>query len=176
MPLTDKLQKALNNQLKHEFESAYIYLGMATHLDTLDLAGATHWMRMQAQEEMMHAAKFYAYLSNRDAKVVLQTIEAPPASWPSVVETFTAALAHEEKMTARLNELMELAQKERDHATVSLLQWFVDEQVEEEATLRTLIARLRLVGNDSSGLFLLDRDLAVRPAPPSLTDGQPAAE
>ena len=162
MALTDKLQKALNDQLLYEFESAYIYLAMATYLDTLDLEGATHWMGMQAREEVMHAAKLHTYMSDRDAAIELQTIPAPPATWESVM----AALAHESKMTVRLNDLMELAQTERDHATVSLMQWFVDEQVEEEATLRHIIGKLKLVGKDSSGLFMIDRDLSARVAPP----------
>jgi ferritin len=166
MALTDKLQTALNNQLKHEFESAYIYLAMATHLDTLDLEGAAHWMRMQAREEIMHAAKLHTFMSDRDAGIRLQTIEAPPAHWETVLAVFEAAMTHEQKMTERLNELMEFAQTERDHATVSLMQWFVDEQVEEEATLRHIIAKLKLVGADTSGLFMIDRDLGARVAPP----------
>jgi ferritin len=173
MALTTKLQKALNEQVKYELESAYIYLGMATFLDSLDLAGATHWMRIQVQEEIMHGTKLYTYLANRDAEIVLHTIEAPPAKWSSVQATFEAALAHEQKMTERLNGLLELAETERDHATVSLLRWFVDEQVEEESTLRTIIARLKLVGNDSSGLFMIDRDLGTRVAPPAAPAGAP---
>ncbi|OGQ78667.1 MAG: ferritin [Deltaproteobacteria bacterium RIFOXYA12_FULL_58_15] len=171
MALTAKLQEALNEQLKYEFESAYIYLAMATYLDSRDLEGATHWMRLQAREEITHAAKFHTYLSDRDANIVLQAIPAPPAKWDSIVATFAAALAHEQKMTERLNKLMDLAQSEKDHATVSLLQWFVDEQVEEEATIKTVIARLKLVGEDSSGLFMIDRDLSTRVIPPQIGAG-----
>lgn len=175
MALTEKLQKALNDQLLYEFESAYIYLAMATHLDTLDLEGATHWMRMQAREEVMHAAKLHTYLSDRDAAIELQAIPAPPSRWESVRAVFEAAMAHEQKMTGRLNDLMELAQTERDHATVSLMQWYVDEQVEEESTLRHIIAKLKLVENDSGGLFMIDRDLSTRLPPPEVGAGAPPA-
>ncbi len=173
MALTDKLQQALNDQLLYEFESAYIYLAMATYLDSLELEGGTHWMRTQAQEEVMHAAKLHTYMSDRDAVIELQAIPAPPARWESVLAVFEAALVHEQKMTERLNDLMELAQNERDHATVSLMQWYVDEQVEEEATLRHIIAKLKLVDRDTSGLFMIDRDLSTR-APPT-PDGADSA-
>lgn len=165
MPFTEKLQQALNQQVNHELHSAYIYLAMAAHLDGLGLEGCEHWMRMQAHEELLHAMKLHDYLRDRDGHSPFKDVAAPPSEWESPLGVFEAALKHEKLMSDRFDNLTDLAQQERDHATVSLLRWYVDEQVEEEATLNTIISQLKLVGKDTSGLFVIDRELAGRPVP-----------
>jgi ferritin len=165
MSLSDNMQKALGDQFALEVTSSYLYLSMSRFLNEADLLGAGHWMRMQAQEELMHAMKLYDYVEDRGGSPALPAIASPQTEWESPLDLFKAALAHEKKITAAMNDLMDLALSERDHATASLLQWFVDEQVEEEATLRDIIPKLRLVGTDGGGLLMIDADLGTRPAP-----------
>lgn len=164
--MNQKVEKALNDQMKYELESAYIYLGMSIFLNTKDLEGAAHWMNMQVLEESIHAAKIHAFMTDREGKILLHNIEAPPVKWESVLATFEAALAHEQKMTERLNSLMDLSLAERDHATVNLMQWFINEQVEEEATLNKIIPKIRLAGSEGSAILLIDQELATRIQPP----------
>lgn len=160
--IKQKVESALNNQMNKEFYSYYLYLAMAAYFELNSLKGFGHWLRIQAKEEAEHAMKLYDYLIERDSKVVLQPIEAPPSSWKSHKEAFTAAYQHEQKVTGLITKLVELAKSEKDHATELFLQWFVKEQVEEEATAHEVLQKLQLVGNEGSALFMLDGELNKR--------------
>lgn len=165
MSLSDNMEQALSDQFGLEVFSSYLYLAMSRYLNDGDLLGGGHWMRMQATEELMHAMKIYDFIESRGGRPSLPAIDAPQTEWDTPLDVFKGALDHEKKITAAMNRLMDLALSERDHATASLLQWFVDEQVEEEATLRDIIPKLRLVGSDGSGLLMIDGELGKRPAP-----------
>lgn len=173
MAISQKMQDAINAQINYELHSAYIYASMAAAMTTQNLAGAAHWLRQQAHEEMFHAMKFHDYLLDRDGVVKLTTIEGPPTEWASALAVFSHALEHERKVTARLNNLLELAIEEKDHASQNLLRWFIDEQVEEEATFNEIIHKLKLVGNNGAGLYMIDREMIGRAAP--TLPGAPAA-
>ncbi len=160
--ISDKLQEAINRQINRELYSAYLYMAMAAYFDHLSLPGFAHWMKVQVQEEMAHALKLYNYLDQRGGRAVMAEIEAPPAQWDSPLACFQAVLAHEQKVTGLINDLMDLALAERDHAACGFLQWFVDEQVEEEASVGEVLSKLTLVENTAGGLFMLDRELAAR--------------
>jgi ferritin len=149
--LTDKLQKALNDQINAEYHSAYIYLSMAAWFESRSLEGMASWMRIQAQEELLHGMKIFDYMNERGGRIQLQPIEGPDTDWQDPLAAFQAALAHEEYMTKRVNDLAYLAQEERDNATNNLMQWFVDEQVEEEATADAIVQKLKLLGKDGAG-------------------------
>jgi ferritin len=168
--LSKKMQDALNKQLNAELYSSYLYLSMSTYFQSLNLGGFANWMRVQAQEELMHAMKFYDFVNERDGKVVLQAVDGPPAEWDSPLAVFEHVYEHEQKVTGLINDLVNLAIGERDHATNIFLQWFVTEQVEEEASANEVVQRLKLLGKDKGGLFMLDRELAQRaPATPTTT-------
>ena len=129
--LKETIEKALNQQINRELYSSYLYLSMSTYLDTIDLTGASHWMKTQAQEELTHAMKIYDYILERDGRVVLESINQPPKEWDSGLAAFEAAYQHEQNITEAINNLVSLAIDEKDHATNSFLQWFVTKQVEE---------------------------------------------
>lgn len=160
--LSDNMQNALNKQLNAEFYSSYLYLSMTTYFLSANLNGFAHWMRIQAQEEVMHAMKFFDYIHDRNGLIKLMSIECPPCEWNSPLEVFTEALAHEQKMSKLINDLTCLALEEKDHATNVFLQWFVNEQVEEEASVNDVVQTLKLIGDGRDGLFMLDRELAKR--------------
>jgi len=162
MKINETVEKALNEQINRELYSAYLYLAMAAYLDDLNLPGAAHWMRIQAQEEIGHAMKLYDYVVERRGRVVLEGIAKPPAEWGSITDVFESALKHEEEITSHINNLVDLAQEEGDHATVSMLKWFVDEQVEEEDSVDTILQKLKYLGEDGRSLIILDRELAQR--------------
>ncbi len=168
--LSTNMQNALNAQMNAEFYSSYLYLAMAANFEVADLPGMASWMTLQADEEAMHAKKFYRYLLDRDGRVHLGAIDAPKESWSSPLDVFENALAHERHVSQSINALVDLALKEQDHATNNFLQWFVAEQVEEEATVRDVCSRLKLVGDDGRGLFLIDQELAGRKPAPSPAD------
>jgi ferritin len=163
--LNDELQSALNGQLNAEMYSAYLYLAMAAYLESQDLPGFSHWMRMQSKEEHLHAEKLIDYMTDRGGRVVLEAIGKPPVQWAGPLDAFEAALAHEGEVTTRINSLTSLALEHKDHATVSLLRWFLDEQVEEEATVERFVKQLRAGGDSPVALLMLDRELATRPEP-----------
>ncbi len=163
--LREKVEEALNEQLKWELYSAYLYLSMAAYFENLDLNGFAHWMKMQAQEELIHAMKFFDFISGRGGKVRLQPIKGPETEWESPLAAFEHVYTHETHVTDRINSLLELAMNENDHATVAFLQWFISEQVEEEASADSIVKRLKIAGGSGEGLLLLDRELAQRPAP-----------
>ena len=160
--LSPKLEQALNDQVNAELYSAYLYLAMSAHFSDQNLEGFAHWMNLQAQEEMGHAMKFYAFINERGGRNILKSIDAPPASWKSSTSVFEAVLEHEQKVTALINDLVNLAIAEKDHATNIFLQWFVTEQVEEEASVNSVLQKLKLLGNDGGGLFMIDRELSAR--------------
>lgn len=159
------VERALSKQLNHEFYSAYLYLAMAAYCSHNDFNGSAHWLKCQYEEEHMHATKIYNYLVEQGVQVALKAISSPPSDFGSLLEVFQASLKHERLMTSRLNELSDLALKEKDHATYNLLQWYVNEQVEEEATVSGIISKLKLIKDDGYGLLMIDNELGARPAP-----------
>lgn len=159
-----KMQDAMNEQIQAELYSAYIYLGMAAYYDAVNLPGFAHWMRLQTQEEMAHAMKFYHFIYDRGGSVVLQAIEQPSSEYDSPLAAFEETLAHEQKVTARIHDLYALAVEEKDYASQSFLQWFVDEQVEEEKTASEIVEQIKMIQDSKMGLFMLDRQLAGRQA------------
>lgn len=163
--LSKKLQGALNAQLNAELYSAYLYLAMNAYFQSNGLDGFANWMYQQAQEELLHAAKFYAHINQRGGRVTLEAIDAPPVSWESAQAVFEETLVHERKVTGLINDLVEVALSERDHATHIFLQWFVTEQVEEEESVNSVLDQLKLLSGAKGGLFMIDRELAQRQPP-----------
>ncbi|MBU1230211.1 MAG: ferritin [Proteobacteria bacterium] len=159
--LSKKMEKAFNDQIKWEYYSAYLYLSLSSYFQSLGLPGFANWMDVQFQEEQFHARKMFDYVLEKGGRVVLQAIEAPQGQWKAPLEAFEFALKHEYVVTKRINDLVDLAQKEKDHASAIFLQWYVTEQVEEEANFGDTVNKLKLVG-DGGGLFMLDRELAAR--------------
>lgn len=162
--MTQTMQDAVNDQIQAEFESAYIYLALSARMDALNLRGFAHWLRLQWEEETMHALKFYDFLLQRDGEVQLKAISQPAFSVETPLEAFEMVLEHEQYITRRINELYALAAEERDYASQTLLQWFVNEQLEEEEAARAILDNLRLIGDSGASLFLLDRELGQRQA------------
>ena len=160
--LSKKMEKAINQQINAELYSSYLYLSMATYFDSKGLGGFSNWMRQQAQEELFHGMKMFDFVCERGGRVVLQAIDKPPSKWSSPLDAFQNVLAHEQKVTGLINDLVNLAIDERDHATNIFLQWFVSEQVEEEDTAGNLVDKLILIGKDANGLFMLDTELGQR--------------
>ncbi len=160
--LTPKLKAELNNQIKHETASAFAYAAMESYFQTQSLSGFAHFFRLQGKEELNHASKFVEFLFDRGEGVTYQTIEAPKAEFTSVPEIFDAALKHEQFITSRINLLMDLAIAEKDYPTQSFLKWFVDEQVEEEQNMQTIIDQLKLSGGHGGALLMLDHRLGKR--------------
>ncbi|MBU0730110.1 MAG: ferritin [Proteobacteria bacterium] len=160
--LSKTIEKALNNQINAEMYSSYLYLSMSAYFASISLSGSSSWMKMQAQEEMFHAMKMYDFVNERGGRVLLAAIDQPPAQWKSVVDVFKNVLSHEQKVTGLINGLVNMALDERDHATNIFLQWFVSEQVEEEATAGDVLNKAKLVEKDASGLFVLDKELGQR--------------
>ena len=157
MKLSTKVEKALNDQINLEFNSAYAYLGMAAYFSGTPFTGFARWMHLQSKEEMEHARKFFDYVVDRGGKVILQGISEPPSSYKAPIEAFRASLRHEQKVSAAIEEIYELALSEKDYATLSFLKWFLDEQVEEEKNVSDMLARLELVGDNTSGLYQVDQ-------------------
>ena len=168
-----KVQKALNNQINAELYSAYLYLAMSAYFQSINLSGFAGWMQVQAQEEVGHAMRMYAFLLDRDGTIELKAIDAPQKKWEGPLAAFEDALAHEQKVTALIGNLVEISVQEKDHATQTFLQWFVTEQVEEEATASDIVGKLKLVGNEGNGLYMMDGELGQRQAP---AGGEAAAE
>lgn len=162
MIIKQKVATAINDQIEKEFYSYYLYLSMAAHFESNNLKGFGHWLRVQAKEEAEHAMKLYDYLISRGGKVVLKSIAAPPNEWKSYKDLFDDAYKHEQKVTGLITKLVELAEREDDHATEVFLQWFVKEQVEEEASAQEVLHKIQLIGSQGSALFLLDSELGKR--------------
>lgn len=160
--LSAKIQEVLNEQINAELYSSYLYLAMSSHFSSINLGGMASWMRVQAQEELFHAMKIYDFVNERGGRAVMQAIAQPPVQWDSALAVFENGLAHEQKVTALINNLVDVAMAERDHATTIFLQWFVTEQVEEEANASGIVNKLRMIGHDASSLFALDQELGQR--------------
>ena len=166
--LSHKIVGALNGQINKEMYSAYLYMAMSAYSDDKGLKGFANWFMVQYHEEMEHAMRIYRYVQEQGGQVNLMAIEQPPAEFGTPLEMFEKTLAHEQFVTKSINELVDLAIKERDHATQIFLQWFVTEQVEEESNDNEIIDRLKLVGKDGKGLFMVDKELGARVFTPSL--------
>lgn len=160
--IPEKIQKAFNEQIMHETYSAWLYLSMAAWLESEGFEGMGQWMRVQTQEELSHAMKFYNHILERGGTVELLAIEKPPAAWDSPLAAFEAALGHERFITGKINELMALSIKENDFASRSMLQWFVDEQVEEEDNATRNVQKIGMVGERGQGMLMLDREMGQR--------------
>ena len=160
--LSKMVQDAMNEQVNNEFYSSYQYLAMAAYCESVNLPGFAQWMRTQSQEETEHAMKFYDFILDRNGRVVLQAIEGPVIEFGSPLEVFEQALEQEQKVTAMINDLYGLAVRESDYASQAFLQWFVTEQVEEEKNAGDIAETLKMVGDKSEMLFLLDRELGQR--------------
>jgi ferritin len=162
--LSQSLTDALNQQLKQELYASYLYLAMAAYCDEQKLTGFAHWMRLQADEERMHAMKIFDFIQDRDGRVVLQALPQPPRDFGSPSGVFEQVLAHEQEVTSLIEQLYRKAAAEQDHATQIFLEWFISEQVEEEKTATRILDTLRLAGDDKVGLLLMDRELGARQA------------
>ena len=160
--LKQRIEDALNKQHNAELYSGYLYLAMSAYFQSVNLSGFAAWMRVQAQEELVHAMKFYDFINERGGRVTLKAIECPPSAWDSPLAAFEGAYAHEQKVTGLINDLVDLARQERDHATEIFLQWFVSEQVEEEDSANEVVQKIKLMGDAPGGLFMLDRELGQR--------------
>ena len=169
--ISKKMEDALNAQVNAELYSAYLYLSMESYFKAQNLNGFANWMRIQTQEEVMHATKIYDFINERGGRVLLKAIEGPQTEWDSALAVFKAAYEHEQKVTSLINNLVDLAIKEKDHATNSFLQWFVNEQVEEEASADGIVQQLKMMENAPGGMFMLDRELGQRVFTPPATEG-----
>ncbi len=165
-----EMAEALNNQVNEELYSAYIYASMVTYFEETNLKGFAHWMRLQTAEELAHAQKIVEYLFDRGGRVKLQAIKEPPAEWDSPLAVFEAAYEHECHISDCINKLSSLAMKLDDHATRVFLEWFVSEQVEEEANADDMVQQLKLVEASRGGLFMLDKQAAQRAAEPAAAE------
>ena len=160
--LKPKIEDAFNDQLNAEAFSAYLYWSMSAYFESISLQGFAGWMRVQALEEMTHAEKFFKFISERGGRVKLAAVDEPAVEWESPLAAFEAALAHEVMVTGRINKLVDLAVAESDHATQIFLQWFVSEQVEEEASADAVIQKLKLSGGAPGALFMIDKEMSLR--------------
>jgi ferritin len=170
--ISKKMQDALNGQINAELYSAYLYLSMEAYFQSLNLAGFANWMRVQTQEELMHAMKIYDFVNERGGRVILKSIAQPPAEWESALAVFEAVLKHEQKVTGLINDLVNLAVDEKDHATNSFLQWFVNEQVEEEDSAGKVLGQLKLVKDSPQAVFMMDKEMGLRVFTPPATQGE----
>lgn len=162
--ISKKIQNALNEQLNVEFYSSYIYLSMSAYFESNDLQGFARWFRLQADEEYAHAMKIFDYIYQIGGEVKLLKIDGPKTDWDSFLEVFQDTYEHEQKVTKSINDLLELSYAEKDHATVNFLQWFVSEQVEEEATAQQNVKKMKMIGDNKAGLFMIDKELGARGA------------
>jgi ferritin len=165
--INKKIEEAFNKQINEEMFSFYLYLSMAAWFEAGNFKGFSHWMKTQAQEEMFHAMKFYNHILERGGSVALAPIAEPKKEWKSALNVYEEALAHEEHITACINDLLDLAVEEKDHAAQSLLRWFVDEQVEEEATASEYVEKLRMIGDHNPMLLMQDKEMEQRPQGPN---------
>lgn len=160
--MNKRIEEAFNDQINEEFFSAYVYLAMAAHLETLNLDGFASWMKLQAQEEVEHAMRLFDHVNRRGGRVTLKAIGDPSSDFESPLDAFEKALAHEQHITGRIHQLYEIAQEENDYAAQIELQWFIDEQVEEEENTGRVVDLLAMAGENKGALLMLDRELAKR--------------
>ncbi|MFB0554901.1 MAG: ferritin [Phycisphaerae bacterium] len=170
--ISKKMEDALNGQVNAELYSAYMYLSMESYFKSLNLNGFANWMRVQTQEEVAHAMKIYDFINERGGRITLKAIEGPPTEWDSPLAVFEAVYVHEQKVTGLINDLVDLAIKEKDHATNTFLQWFVNEQVEEESSADEVVQQLKMMENAPGGMFMLDRELGQRVFTPPAAEGE----
>jgi ferritin len=160
--ISKTMQDAMNNQIQAELYASYLYLSMGAHFESANLPGFAHWMRLQSNEELEHAMKFFNHIIERGGKVELKAIEAPPTEFESPLVAFKMAYAHEQKVTGLIHDLYKLSTQQNDYPSLTMLQWFVDEQVEEEQNTLTVVEKLELIGDYSMGIFMVDRELGQR--------------
>ncbi len=160
--INEKVGKVLNDQVNKELYSSYLYLSMSAYFSDLGLLGFANWTRIQAQEELAHSMLIYDFLVDRGEKVVLESVDKPQNEWKGPLHVMEEVLKHEMYVTALINHIVNVAEEVKDRATMSYMNWFVDEQVEEEANAQDIISKLKLIGDDKSALYLLDKDLAAR--------------
>lgn len=160
--ISKKLQDAFNEQIQAEMGSAYLYLSMSAYFHDINMEGMAHWMEVQAKEEQTHAEKFFKHIVERGGRVELLAIEKPKFEWASPLDAFSDALKHEKYITGRINNLVKMASEENDYAAGAFLQWFVTEQVEEEANASKIVAMLEKIKDSANGLFMLDHKLGER--------------
>ena len=160
--ISDKLCTALNKQINAEMYSSYLYLSMSAWFEDRSLSGFGNWMRVQAEEETFHAMKMFDYVIERGGRVVLESIQQPESDWESPLSVIEAVLKHEELVTGLINDMVDISMDVRDHAGTYFLQWYVEEQVEEEANVGTLLDRMKMIADDSAGMFALDMEMAKR--------------
>jgi ferritin len=156
------MEETLNAQVNFELFSSYLYLSMSSYFSSIGLNGFANWMRIQAQEELVHAMKFYDYIIERNGRAVLKAVDAPQENWNSPLEAFEQAYKHETTVTSRISDLISLSMEEKDFPTQNALQWFIKEQVEEEASAKEITDQIKLLNGKSDGLFMLDRELGQR--------------
>lgn len=157
--ISNAMAQRLNGQVNKEFYSAYFYMSMSAHSESENLKGVAAWFMAKYDEELAHAMKIYHYLHDQGARIELEAVEKPPTGYAGVLDMFEKTLSHEQDVTASFNDLVDAALSERDHATNIFLQWFVTEQIEEEATVSDIIGRVKLVGERGEGLFMIDNQL-----------------
>jgi ferritin len=160
--ISNKMQIAIDEQINAEIWSAYLYLSMSAYFERQNLRGFANWMKIQWQEEISHAIKFFDYVHSRGGQVSLKPIAAVQVDWKNPIEVFTDTLAHEQHVTSLINNLANIAVEEKDHASNSMLQWFIAEQVEEEAHAEQILVQLKMIGDNGYGMLMLDRELAAR--------------
>ena len=165
--ISPKMLKALNIHLNEEFYSSYFYLSMAAYFEAKNLKGFANWFRIQSTEEQMHGMKFFDFILQKGGKVSLAQINTPKLEWKSISEVFADTLKHEQKISGLINKLVETALIEKDYATHTFLQWFVTEQVEEEANVEEIIQKIEMIGDNKSGLYMLDNELGTRVTAPA---------
>ncbi len=170
MRISKKMEAALNEQINAELYSSYLYYAMAAYLEAENFRGMANWMKVQAQEELVHVTKFFEYVNERGGRVVLDAIAKPPSEWDSPADAFAQAYAHEQMISDRINRLVAIAEEEKDRATLAFLQWFVTEQVEEESSAKTVADQLAMLAGAPHTLFMMDRELGQRTfTPPAAT-------
>lgn len=167
--LSDNLLKNLNDQVNFEFYSSYTYLAMAAYAESVDLGGIANFFRVQAQEELFHAMKLYDYIFQKNGVVELDKIDKPEGKYESIIDVFETGYKHEQLVTRRIYKLADIASEEKEHATISLLRWFIDEQVEEENTFNTLLKKIKRAEDNPAALYMLDEELATRVFTPPTT-------
>ncbi|MFH0762215.1 MAG: ferritin [Bacteroidota bacterium] len=160
--LSEKIQKAIEEQINAELWSAYLYLSMSAYFERQNLPGFGNWMKVQWQEEITHAIKFFDFVHQRSGQIYLKPIASVPAGWKNAEEVFAETLKHEQHVTSLINNLVNIALTEKDHATANMLQWYIAEQVEEEANAEKILTQLKMLGDNGYGMLMLDRELATR--------------
>lgn len=171
--ISKTMQNAINEQINAELWSSYLYLSMASYFDSISLSGFSNWMQAQAQEEINHAMRFYNHVIERGGRVKLAAIDEVPTEWKSPLDAFEQTYKHEQKVTSLIENLADVAEKEKDRASMNMLQWFIDEQVEEEDSADEIVQKLKLIGESGNGIFMLDRELGQRQYTGDITAKQP---